>query len=215
MQTRTKPGGAPIAHVALGALGLASVAMLALHIVQQARDPLQQPVSFYVHGEHGWLLTASLAFFGIAAIAVAFAVRERDLRGHETRLLGLFGAGMLLTAVVPSDRWFPWEASPTITGVIHAAAAVFAPALLLHPMIASLRRTSGHRRCFEAFFALCYCAGLIASALALAIGFARDTPPPLIGLAERVLAFSSVSWLAIIASARVAREFPGGMRILE
>ena len=144
--------------------------MLALHILQQGRDPLQQPVSFYVHGDHGWLLTASFSLFGIAVIAVAFVGRERKFGRRETQSLGLFGAGMLLTAFVPSDRWFPWEAPPTTTGVI------------------------------EAFFALCYCAGLIASALALAIGFARDTPPPLIGLAERVLAFSSVSWLAIIAS---------------
>ena len=199
VQTKGNGGAGRAARVALGTLGVATVAMFSLHVVQRGLDPFQEPVSFYLHGEQGWLLPVSLACFGFAALIVAFALREMSPEGCGARSLGIFGTAMLLTAAVPSDRWFPWEASPTMAGIIHAAVAVIGPVFLLPPMFASVRPRDGQWRGVKLVLVGLYSAGLVGSALALVTGFSLGQPPPLIGVTERILALSSVGWLATMA----------------
>jgi hypothetical protein len=191
----------PAGNLALIALGSATFAMLTLHAVQRTLNPLEQPVSFYIHGDHGWLLTFALSCFGAAAVAVAFARREaHEQRGTSFSLI-VFGAGMILAGIVPSDRWFPWEASPSASGLTHAAAAVFSPPLMLVPMFNDMQRNGWRCRRVKVLCIVAYFTGLIASAFALAIGFVLDGPPPLIGLWERVLALGGATWLAAAAIA--------------
>jgi hypothetical protein len=182
-------------RLALLLLAIAALAMAALHVVQPALDPYAEPVSFYVHGAQGWLLPIALGAFGAAALALARAIRA-VASSTSCRLLALFGAGMLVTAVIPSDAWFPWEARPSWHGLIHAAAAMLAPALLLFPMVATMRLHPA-----GAILAVVYGASLLVSATSLAVGFLRDEAPPAIGLAERILALAAVAWL-ILAAAR-------------
>jgi hypothetical protein len=176
--------------------------MCALHALQPALNPLEEPVSFYVHGDHGWLFTLAMGCFGAAAVVLAYAGRDAPSGRWTSRSLVVFGAGMLLAAVVPSDRWFPWEAPPTVSGLVHAAAAVFSPPFLLVSMLTYARRTSRQARRIKVCFAVGYTTGLVASAAALAVGLAYAGPPPLIGLAERVLALNAVGWLTAIAVAQ-------------
>ena len=188
-------------HLALIALSSAMFAMFTLHAVQRTLDPLSQPISFYVHGDHGWLLTFALYCFGAAAVAVAFAGREGQEKRETSYSLVVFGAGMVLAGIVPSDRWFPWEAPPSASGIIHATAAVFSPPVLLISMFNHMQRDRRRWRRIKVLCIATYFTGLITSACALAIGFLLDSPPPLIGLSERVLALGSASWLAVAASA--------------
>lgn len=189
-------------RLALCALGLATVAMLTLHIVQRGLNPLQQPVSFYVHGEHGWLFTLGMGCFAAAAIVLSFAENDTQFGRSTSPSLIIFGAAMLLAAVVLSDRWFPWEAAPTTSGVVHAVAAVLGPPVLLIPMLRYTCRANSQRRRFNLFLITVYTFGLIGSALSLVIGFIHDGPPPFIGLTERVLAIGGLSWLSAIALGR-------------
>lgn len=182
--------------LSLVSLVLAFGAMTGLHVVQRDLDPLHGPVSFYVHGNHGWLLPVALGFFGIAAMAVA--TPAPSLSPKVRSLLHVFGLGMFITAVVPSDRWFPWEATPTTSGLVHAAAAVIAPVLLLVAM-STVARTSGSTARIEMPMVVVYVLGTIGSAVSLASGFLLDVTPPLIGLAERVLAVSAFAWIASVA----------------
>jgi hypothetical protein len=188
---------------ALVMVAVAVGAMTALHLLQPELSPVHQPVSFYVHGDKGWLLPFALASFAGSAIAVGAGLREcpRSVAGCGW-LIG-FGAGMLVDAVVPSDRWFPWEGDYSVGGAIHACSAVLAPPLLLGAMIAIGRsRDTSKRFPLRALnvLSLGYLIGLIASGVSLGIGFGNGRSPPCIGLAERFLALAAVAWIALVAS---------------
>lgn len=174
----------------LVALGVALAAMGALHVVQPELDPVAEPVSFYVWGRQGWLLPVALAAFGVAVLVLARAPPAPP-SPWSRRILVLIGAGLLLAAAVPSDRWFPWEHPPTLSGLVHAAAAMMAPALLVVPMVT---RASRARR-MQPWIVLGYVAALMGAAASLAIGFVRDGPPPWIGGFERLLALTAIVWV--------------------
>jgi hypothetical protein len=179
----------------LTALGVAVAAMAALHVVEPGLDPLQEPVSFYVWGRHGWLLPLALAAFGVALFGLA-RVPAGSRSVWPRRMIRLSGGALLVAAIVPSDCWFPWEDAPTVSGVVHAVAAMVAPALLLGPMRAwPFRRVAGLRPWIVAG----YFAALVASAGSLALGFWQDRSPSWIGLYERILACAAVAWVAGVA----------------
>ena len=180
----------------LASLGVALTAMVALHLVQPELDPIAQPVSFYVWGRHGWLLPVALGAFGVALLALTLARPGAGGRTARPRqILGLVGTLLVLTALVPGDRWFPWEGPPTIPGLVHAGAAMLGPALLVWPMIAwAPPRDTRLRRALPWLVGV-YFAGLTGSATSLGLGFLRDTPPPGIGLLERVLASAAAVWM--------------------
>ena len=181
-----------------GAVGLAITPMVALHVLQPELDLIAQPVSFYVWGRHGWLLSVSLAGFGVALLALVGAATD-ERAAWPRRILALVGFALLLTALVPSDRWFPWEGPPSVSGLVHAAAAMLAPVLLLWPM--ATLAPPRHPRIRQAlpWIVRLYSAALIGSAGSLALGFLRDGPPPWIGLMERVLAVAAMSWVCVVA----------------
>lgn len=167
-------------------LGLALGAMTALHALQSELSPVDEPVSFYLHGPHGWLLPVALASFGAAVVGVS---RDPSWSRSSRIALTAFAVGMVLTAVIPSDRWFPWEAAPTLAGLVHASAALIAPVLLFPPMWA-------HRgRAFVRWLLAAYVVALTASGASLMVGLLLDRAPPLIGLAERLLASVAVAWI--------------------
>jgi hypothetical protein len=177
---------------------MALTAMALLHSVQASLDPFEEPVSFYVHGKHGGLLTLSLCTFGFAVFGLS-RVLNSALPNRSRRALMLVGLGMGVMAVLPSDLWFPWEQKPGASGLIHSAVAMITPIFLLDPMIASTRkhyRYAGHTiRWLVALYGL----SLIGSGVSLTIGFAGGRAPPLIGVAERVLALSALLWVALSA----------------
>ena len=180
------------------ALALAFIAMIALHVVQPAMSPLEEPISFYIHGARGWLLSAALALFGGSAILVAIPLVGTRSESLVPWMVG-FGGGMLIDAAVRSDPWFPWESSASLSGLVHAAAAIAAPPLLLVPMVTYHRRLSqlGLRR-FSALLVATYFTALCGSGASLGWGFVRDIAPPLIGVAERLLAMAAVLWIALL-----------------
>lgn len=190
-----------LAWLADGLLTIAVGAAALLHGIEPAIDVVQQPLSFYVHGTKGWLLPLALAAFGSAAVALGFRFHSAPADSRAARWLIPFGLGMIVAALVPSDRWFPWEGPVSVGGAIHALVAVVAPPLLLGAMWL-LRRRSNASQLAQAglnVLAIFYLAGLVASALSLGIGFLSDRAPPWIGLAERLLALAAVAWLAVAA----------------
>lgn len=193
-----RPWAASVASLALIVAGLA---MVALHVVQPELDPIEEPVSFYVHARGGGLLTVALAAFGVAAIALSSAKSRAPSTRSLAWGLALFGSGMVLAAAVPSDEWFPWEEKPSLAGLIHAGAAVVAPPLLLVPMYRlggdTGRGLPVRRRMLV--LSIIYLLALLGSAVSLSVGFLRDEAPPAIGLAERALAFSGFWWLWSLA----------------
>ena len=181
------------------ALGVSVATMAALHLVQPELDPIAQPVSFYIHGAHGWLLTIALAAFATALIVLPRACDDDLLAPRNRILLTLAGAVLLLTALIPSDHWFPWEQPPTLSGLAHGAAALIAPMALLVPVVSATPARDARFHAALPWIVGLYTGSVIGSAVSLAIGFLHDTSPPWIGLVERLLAFAAVSWVGVIA----------------
>jgi hypothetical protein len=196
-------------RVVLVALGISMAAMTALHVVQPELDPLQQPVSFYIAGAHGWLLAVALGAFGIAPLVLEPAIGGPSRPGLKC-VLTLCGAALLLTSLLRSDRWFPWERTPTLSGLVHAGAAMIAPVLLLIAMVLFVRPSAPGPRAPPVWLVGLFLAALIGCGLSLAIGLSRDGPPPWIGLFERTLAGAAVAWVAAVAWP--AREPTGRQR---
>ncbi len=197
----TPPLRPPAAHspwilgFIVGTLVVAVAAMGALHLVQSELDPIAEPVSFYVHGKQGWLLPTALVAFGLAGIALAWAV---PAPGWGRRALVSFSLGLIVAGAIPSDQWFPWEKDPTAAGLVHSALGLVAPALLLIPMIAWSRRPCATSPATGSLvLAVAYAGALLVCSGCLVIGFAGDRSPPYIGLAERYLACVAVAWFGV------------------
>ncbi len=186
----------------LALLFCAMAAMGALHLLRPDLSVIHQPLSFYVHGPHGWLLPVALMAFGGAGIVLGLSVRVEFRVSLASNWLIYFGAGMLLAAIAPADPWFLWEGPVSLLGAVHATVAVVAPPLLIGAMAELRRRRSGltrPRKILLDAFAFAYLVGLGGSGVSLLAGFLQDTSPPFIGLAERVLALAAVAWLPLVA----------------
>ncbi len=178
-----------------------------LQVIQPEIDLIHQPLSYYVHGRYGWLLPVALATFGSSAIVLGWTAARETVCPRAARWLIAFGSGMLIAAIAPSDRWFPWEGPVSVSGSIHAIIAVIAPPLLLGAMW-SLRQLTTVNRLTQIslnLLALAYGVGLMTSAISLVVGFITDGAPPLIGLTERILAVAAVIWLALAAAPRMPK----------
>jgi len=180
---------------------------LALHLLQPTLSPRDEAVSYYVHGNQGWLLTIGLVALSLASLALTSALGAAT-EGPGARpgrwLLGTWSLGVLLGGVFPADPPGNWSAPPSVAGMIHGNAAMVA--FLALPIGALfLARSFGRDPRWKEGARLLY--GLaVATAVSLALFFASlmpvfisPGPPVLLGLSERILLALSVAWLAAVA----------------
>ena len=188
-------------------LAVFALSTLALHVLQPALSPRDEAVSYYVHGNHGWLLTTGLIALGIASLALTAAlVRATEGSGARTGrwLLGIWSVGVLLGGVFPADPAGNWSAPPSVPGMIHGIAAMVA--FLALPtgalfLARSFRRDPRWKEAARLLFGLA-----MATAVSLVVFygslmpvFIRPGPPVLLGLSERILLGLYVVWLAAVA----------------
>jgi hypothetical protein len=81
------------ARGAIGAAGLALLALGALHILRPDLDPSRQMISEYAIGRFGWLMTVCFALFAAASGSLFVA-----LMGNTPTLIGRIGLIFLLVA---------------------------------------------------------------------------------------------------------------------
>jgi hypothetical protein len=185
------------------------LAVVALHLLQPGLDPLEQAVSYYVHGAFGSLLTVGLIALGLASLALALALRGA-VAGPESRagrwLLGVWGVGVLLGGVFRADPPGQWNEPPSVAGLIHGNAALVAflafpiAALCLTPAL----RASGSGRSRAGLLLVLAVAAALSLALfaaSLVPVFVRPGPPILLGLTERVLLAVYSAWLIVAGAA--------------
>ena len=188
-------------------LAIFAATTLALHILQPALSPRDDAVSYYVHGNHGWLLTVGLIALGLASsilcLALAAAI-DGSGAGPGRWLLATWSVGVLLGGVFPADPPGNWSSPPSRAGMIHGGAAMIAflalpPGALL--LAKSARRDARWKPRARMFTGLA-----LATAVSLAVFFAsllpvfiRPGPPILLGLSERILLATYVAWLAALA----------------
>jgi hypothetical protein len=187
----------------LGLVGFV-LAVAALHWLEPGLDARTEAVSYYVHGRHGWVLTAALVALGAASGAIALGLARAALGSTlGLGLLTVWTVGVLLGAAVPADPRGRWNEPPSLAGAVHGQAAIAAFVALpiaAHRIARRLRAQAGWREAgMLTALAPCTAAGLLLFVAALAPVFVRPGPPILLGLAERVLLASYAAWLGAAA----------------
>jgi Protein of unknown function (DUF998) len=196
-----------LAYVCLSGNGFFAAAVLALHLLQPERSPLNEAVSYYVLGAHGWLFTAGLLAWGIGSAALLLGLaRTVRIRAGNAGLLGLavWSAGVLTSGLFRADLPGQWNNSPSATGLIHEnAARVSFIALPVAALLLSqgLRRAPEWRRTAGVLYLF-----MVMIMVSLIVFFASLlpisdslSPPILFGLTERMLLAVFAAWLCAAA----------------
>ena len=179
-------------------IGASLVALIALHVLDPGRSPVEETISEYALGDYGWLARASDIAVGLGIIAIALGLRKTLARGKRVAAswvsLLIVGLGFLVAAFFPTDP--PEAAESTTSGAIHGMAALVTvlglvvAAWLLRGVFA---RDDRYRRLARAqlWFAILITIG-VGALLALFEGPA--------GLIQRVLLVVMATWLFVLSA---------------
>lgn len=83
----------PAAAIAIVSASLAIVALATLHVASPEFSPAWRMISEYGNGHYEWILTLMFVFWGLSALALAFAIRSQA-RGT----VGRIGLALLVVA---------------------------------------------------------------------------------------------------------------------
>ena len=196
-----------LAYAALTGTACFVLAFLALHFVQPELSPLNEAMSYYVHGTHGWLVTVALLAIGFGSLALIIGLaRFVDVRTARVGLvfLTIWSIGAILGGAFSADPPGNWDRPPSLSGAIHGIAAIiaitaFPPAAIL--IARSLRRNwqTGRVGSLVSVLAVTSVVSFIAFIGSLVPVFVRPGPPVLFGLTERILLAVYAAWLCAAA----------------
>jgi hypothetical protein len=180
---------------------------MVLHLLQPERSPLNEAVSFYVHGAQGWLFTAGLLAWGGGSAALLLGLaRTVRIRAGNSGLLGLavWSAGVFTSGLFSADPPIQMYNSPSAVGLIHEnAARVSFIAMPIAALLLShgLRRAPEWRRSAGVLYllAVMIVVSLIVFFTSLLPISDSLSPPILFGLTERMLLVAYAAWLCAAA----------------
>jgi hypothetical protein len=209
MTTGLREGGSVSSLAWTGLLGiiLFMVTIVSLHFLQPELKPLDEAMSYYVHGSQGWLLTVGLIGLGVASLAITSALAN-TVDGPGARsgrwLLGAWSVGVLLSGYFPADPPGHWNKPPSLAGIVHGNAALLAIGVFPVAALFLARSFSRNRRWQRTatilwLLAVAAAISLIAFTASLIPVFIRPGPPVLLGLSERVLIVIYLAWLTLVA----------------
>ena len=130
------------ARGAIGAAGLALLALGALHILRPDLDPTRQMISEYAIGRFGWLMTVCFALFAAASGSLFVA-----LMGNTSTLIGRIGLIFLLVAATGLAMGAAFRTDPmstahdamTVSGRMHGMSFMIGvPGVLFATLLLSL-----------------------------------------------------------------------------
>jgi hypothetical protein len=211
-----------LARGAIAALGIASVAIAGADVLNPGFNPLSEPISRYVNGTAGWLITVAILGIGAASAVLVGLLRRLTGLGVGGRIgrwaLASWAGGVLVAGVFPADPPGRWS-RPSTAELIHGcsawlAFAAFPVAAVLLTLALSARIGPG--RTLRAGSAAASVIATVVLAVLLvdvmdgpSLGFGRV--PTLVGAVERVTIAANLAWLAVAAVAVAGpRELPGG-----
>ncbi|HJQ81803.1 MAG TPA: DUF998 domain-containing protein [Lacipirellulaceae bacterium] len=194
----------------LAAVGLIGVsvfapAILALHVIQPELSPLQEAVSYYVHGRRGWLLTLGLLSLGIGSLALAIALGVQKARSRTGLvLLATWSVGVIVGGIFTADPPGSWDQPPSAAGTIHGIAAMIAFAALPAAAVTLTRSFGQDARWLPLRGTLNLLSAAVVSSYVVFMAsltpvFVRPGPPILLGLTERIFIVASLAWLTTVA----------------
>jgi Protein of unknown function (DUF998) len=183
------------------------VTIVSLHFLQPELKPLDEAISYYVHGSQGWLLTVGVIGLGVASLAITCALAN-TVDGPGARsgrwLLGVWSVGVLLGGFFPADPPGHWNEPPSLAGIVHGNAALLAFSAFPVAALFLGRSFCRNRRWLPTatillLLAVAAAISLIGFMASLMPVFIRPGPPVLLGLSERVLIVIYLAWLTLVA----------------
>lgn len=181
--------------------------ILLLHGLQPHISLLYDAMSYYVYGQQGWLLTASLLVLGIGSASLAAGL-FRIIQGKRSAIgvvcIGIWSIGLTLGALFPTDPLGSWNEPPSTSGMIHFTAANFAflsitlAALLTAPRFLQNPRWNRVKPYILPSVILIVIAYLALTVSTVSI-FISHGPPFYFGLTERLFFLACLFWLVIAA----------------
>jgi hypothetical protein len=192
-------------------LGAAPVAIAVADLANPQWSWVELAASHFVNGRAGWLIMVAgvcVAAGSASLIGPAAAYTRRQRTGLW--LLGVWSVGMLIAGLVPADPPGQWDNSSTANtvhgiGGLGAFLALPAAAVLL---TRAWCRDERWRRMHRPLAVMAAASVLTLCAFAVAWVDVIDGPwlrvgpyPTVLGLLERVMIWSYVGWLAIVAVA--------------
>lgn len=199
--------GRPLGLVLIASVVYQILVILAMHLLQPELDPLHVPMSTYVLGAYGSLVTTTYFTACAGHLALVFGLVHTLPRTHLTRvavvLTVIAVAGTLMAGIFPTD-WPPPMRSRS--GQLHELGGLLAfPAGTMAPLLFSLtfRRDVHWRRVSVAALALSsdiivvFISSFAMIATAISQGI-EDRPPDFLGLAQRLLMALGFAWMILV-----------------
>jgi len=174
------------------------VLVAVLHVLRPDVSPVDDPLSAYAVGPHGWLMTVAFLAnaFAFAALAAGMSRGFPVSTGRRrtiTVLLVVASAGMAIAAFAPTD--VPVVSPPTPTGLIHTVAALAAFLALAASGAVSLGSFWGAPGATPRTAAVALVTGaLISLVVFLGLTFGGLAGA---GLAQRILTALLLAWVAL------------------
>lgn len=186
------------------------VASVAADLMNPHWSPVERMVSYYVHARAGWLVTVALLSLSVAsAVLLRLAVHRTQGGRAGLWLLGTWTIAVLLGGVFPVDPYGQWDRPPTPAGVVHGLAGLIAFVSLPTAAVALTRTWRRDPRWPPVTRPLIVATVVTTTTfLAWLVAFIDVQSGPslsagrwesLVGLAERLMLWSYVAWLAIAA----------------
>lgn len=195
----------------LAGLTLPLIGFAVADLINPEWSPTEAMISHYVHAPRGgWLIP-----IGLLIIAVASATLTRLLAAHTRggrlglALLGVWTVAVLVGGVFPADPPGRWDQPPTVAGTLHGVAGLIAFAVLPTAAVVLARVWRRDPRWRPVAGGLATTAAVSVAAFGLfMIAFVdvQDGPSlavgpwsTVVGLAERVMLWADLGWLAVAA----------------
>lgn len=185
----------------LAALLVTAVAAVALDALAPGEGPLVVPLSFLAHTNFAWLWNLTVGAGAAGMLLLAWTVRQRAISPLFTIGLTVAGLALMLVVVFPSDLWFPWERTLTLSGGMHVGAVglfflSLCVAIALRPR--SLPMRDGRQWCRVGEMA--YWGAVLGGGVYLGAVIVTGRPPHLLGLWERLVLGSALAWSSLLAA---------------
>ncbi|MEU1604609.1 DUF998 domain-containing protein [Micromonospora matsumotoense] len=206
--------------VALGGLVLPLVGFAVADLINPDWSPVETMISHYVHAPHGgWLVPLGTLSMAVASGTLTWLATAYTRGGRAgLALLGVWTVGLLVAGVFPTDPPGRWDQPPSIAGTLHGIAALLAFTTM--PVAAAVLSRAWRRdprwRPVAGGLAVTAALSVVTCALFMITFFDVMGGPSLAvggwstatGLAERVMVWTYVGWLAVAAGRlrRITRE---------